>query len=287
MRDHHVGQVELLLEVLEQVDDLGLDRHVEGRDRLVGHDQLGLERERAGDADALALAAGELVRVAVVVLGVQPDGLEQRPAPPSSRPPSGSTPCSRYGAPTILPTVCRGFSEEYGSWKIIWMSRRSGRIFASERCVMSRALEGDLAAGRLEQPGDQARRWCSCRSRTRRRSRTSRRGVRRSRCRRRPARRRPARCRKPPRIGKCLTRPSTVSRWLRRRVLRRGRGPVVSVLRSRGHCSLGESLLRPDLLALGGRDVAGHQVAAAVVDQVGPLAQAGASRRAPGTRSAG
>ena len=37
----------------------------------------GLSVERAGDADALALAAGELVGVAVVVLGVEPDDLEQ------------------------------------------------------------------------------------------------------------------------------------------------------------------------------------------------------------------
>ena len=28
-------------------------------------------------------------------------------------------PWSRNGAPTIVPTVCRGFSDEYGSWKII------------------------------------------------------------------------------------------------------------------------------------------------------------------------
>ena len=38
---------------------------------------LGSQRERAGDADALPLAAGELVRVAVVVLRVEPDQLEQ------------------------------------------------------------------------------------------------------------------------------------------------------------------------------------------------------------------
>src|SRR5207244_8403137 len=40
-------------------------------------DQLRAERERACDSDPLALAAGELVRVAVVVLGREPDGLEQ------------------------------------------------------------------------------------------------------------------------------------------------------------------------------------------------------------------
>ncbi len=52
-------------------------------------------------------------------------------------PPSGCTPCSLNGALTMVPTVCRGFSEEYGSWKIIWMSRRIGRIAPTPRWVMS------------------------------------------------------------------------------------------------------------------------------------------------------
>ena len=75
--DEHVGEAELVLQVLEQVDDLGLDRHVERGDRLVADDQLRPQRDGAGDADALALAAGELVGVAVVVLRVQPDALHQ------------------------------------------------------------------------------------------------------------------------------------------------------------------------------------------------------------------
>ena len=37
----------------------------------------GLDRQRAGDADALALAAGELVRIAAHVVGLQADRLEQ------------------------------------------------------------------------------------------------------------------------------------------------------------------------------------------------------------------
>ena len=66
--DEHVRQVQLVLQVLQQVHHLGLDGHVERGDRLVGDDQLGLQGQGPGDADALALAAGELVGVAVVVL---------------------------------------------------------------------------------------------------------------------------------------------------------------------------------------------------------------------------
>ena len=40
VRDEQVGQPELGLQVLEQVEHLGLDRHVERRDRLVADDQL-------------------------------------------------------------------------------------------------------------------------------------------------------------------------------------------------------------------------------------------------------
>ena len=58
-------------------DDLRLDRHVERGDRLVGDDQLRVHRQRAGDADTLALASGELVRVAVVMFFGKPDRREQ------------------------------------------------------------------------------------------------------------------------------------------------------------------------------------------------------------------
>ena len=52
-----------LLQVLEQVEDLRLDRDVERGDRLVADDEVRVQGERARDADALALAAGELVRI--------------------------------------------------------------------------------------------------------------------------------------------------------------------------------------------------------------------------------
>jgi hypothetical protein len=38
-----IGQVQAALEVAQQVQDLRLDRDVEGRHRLVGHQQLGVD----------------------------------------------------------------------------------------------------------------------------------------------------------------------------------------------------------------------------------------------------
>src|SRR2546422_241528 len=66
--DEDVREAELVLEVVEQVDDLCLNRDVEGGDGLVGDDQLRAEREGPGDADPLPLATRELVRVAVDVM---------------------------------------------------------------------------------------------------------------------------------------------------------------------------------------------------------------------------
>jgi len=63
--DEEVGELELVAEIGEEVEDLALDADVEGAGGFVADDEAGLEGERTGDADALALAAGELVGVAV------------------------------------------------------------------------------------------------------------------------------------------------------------------------------------------------------------------------------
>ena len=76
MGDEHIGQVELLLQTAEEVDDLCLDRNVQGGYRLVTDDDLRLHREGARDIHTLPLAAGELVRVAFHVLDVESDLLE-------------------------------------------------------------------------------------------------------------------------------------------------------------------------------------------------------------------
>jgi hypothetical protein len=77
VRDEDVREAEVGLERLEQVDDLRADRDVERRDGLVQDQELRVERERAGDADALALPARELVREAVRVLRAEADRPQQ------------------------------------------------------------------------------------------------------------------------------------------------------------------------------------------------------------------
>src|SRR6185437_1765093 len=75
--DEDVGQLELPLEIVQEVQHLGLDRDVERRDRFVSHDQLRVQGERPGDPDPLALPTRELVREPVVVLRGEADRLEQ------------------------------------------------------------------------------------------------------------------------------------------------------------------------------------------------------------------
>ena len=63
--DQHDRGAELVAAATQQVEDLGLHRHVERRRRLVGDEHRGVERERHRDHDALLLPARELVRVVV------------------------------------------------------------------------------------------------------------------------------------------------------------------------------------------------------------------------------
>ncbi len=58
---------------------MGLDRDVQSRNRLVADDELRVGGERPCDADALPLAAGELVGVPVDESGVQAHQMQQLP----------------------------------------------------------------------------------------------------------------------------------------------------------------------------------------------------------------
>ena len=73
VRDEQIGQAKVLLQIGQQVEHLRLNRDIQRGDRLVGHDQRGLEHQRAGNGDALALPTREHVRVALVMFGAQAD----------------------------------------------------------------------------------------------------------------------------------------------------------------------------------------------------------------------
>ena len=75
--DEEAGEAVLLLQPADQLEDPGLDGDVESAGGFVGDEQLGVEGEGAGDGDALALAAGELVGEAGGVRRLEVDRLEQ------------------------------------------------------------------------------------------------------------------------------------------------------------------------------------------------------------------
>src|SRR5688500_14876294 len=59
--DDDDGGAELLAQAGHYLEDLGLNRDVEGGGRLVGDEELGVAGHRHGDHDALAHTTGELV----------------------------------------------------------------------------------------------------------------------------------------------------------------------------------------------------------------------------------
>ena len=77
VRDKNKRQAEPALQIGQKIDDLRLDRNVERRHRFVADDELRLGGECAGDANTLALAAGELMGVAFSMPGLKPDETQQ------------------------------------------------------------------------------------------------------------------------------------------------------------------------------------------------------------------
>ena len=61
MRDEQVGQPEVVLQCLEQIENLRLDRDVKRRGRLVANDQLRLDGQCTRNGYALPLAGSRMV----------------------------------------------------------------------------------------------------------------------------------------------------------------------------------------------------------------------------------
>ena len=101
VRDEKIRQAQPRAQVEQQIHDLRLDGHVERRHRLVEDDERRLEGERARQADPLALAAAELVRILRLRLAAEADKVEQIRTL-SARARLSPRPWIASGSPTIV-----------------------------------------------------------------------------------------------------------------------------------------------------------------------------------------
>ena len=62
--NEQVGDTELFLQILQQIQNLGLYRHIKRRSRFIADHQFRLHGQGAGDGYTLALPPGELMRIA-------------------------------------------------------------------------------------------------------------------------------------------------------------------------------------------------------------------------------
>src|SRR5439155_11697483 len=88
VRDEEIREPELVLQIREQVDDLGLGGHVERAHGLVAHEQARVQSQRARDGNALTLSPRELVRIPPQVMPTHPNELEEVSGPLVTRLPA-------------------------------------------------------------------------------------------------------------------------------------------------------------------------------------------------------
>ena len=135
--DEDIAHAVVALQLGQQREHLLLDRDVERRGRLVEHQHLRPQHHRAGDRDALALAAARTRADSAAARRPRP---ARSLSPTSSsicdasarraRPSSRSARCSASPSPTIWPTVMRGLSDANGSWNTTCMRLRIARSVA-------------------------------------------------------------------------------------------------------------------------------------------------------------
>ena len=78
MRDKQIGRPLLLLIILQKINDLRLNRHIQGGNRLITDHDIRLQYECTCDADSLPLAAGKFMCITAGMLLRQTDTLQHR-----------------------------------------------------------------------------------------------------------------------------------------------------------------------------------------------------------------
>ena len=135
MGDEQIGEAEPVLQLLEEVEHLRLDGHIEGRDRLVEDQETRIESQGTRHADTLTLPAGELVGIAVRRVGIHPHQRQQLSHPLRPIRPRHVGVHMQEFADGGPPPTCAGLREANGSWNTICMWRRNSRS-----CLRSAAM---------------------------------------------------------------------------------------------------------------------------------------------------
>jgi hypothetical protein len=82
MGDEQHGETKICLYFVEQIEDLGLDGYIQGRNRFITDQHLGPCHQGPGNAHPLTLTAGEPTRILILILSrVEPDGGHHSPNP--------------------------------------------------------------------------------------------------------------------------------------------------------------------------------------------------------------
>ena len=77
MRDIEVGKVETLLQIPQQVQNLGPDGHIKRRNRFIQHYQVRVQGQGACNGDPLSLSTTELMRIVRQICSGQSNHLKQ------------------------------------------------------------------------------------------------------------------------------------------------------------------------------------------------------------------
>ena len=159
MRDEEIGEPALILQALEEIQDLRLNRGVEGGHGFVADKNPRIDRKSARNRHPLALAARERERTALGVVLRQADIDQQRRDSLGVALPPEFAPTRRAPRQAPARTLCLGLRVEYGSWKTIWIVRRTRARSAFAMAPKSAAAMpsiSDVASGRRFQPDEAA-----------------------------------------------------------------------------------------------------------------------------------
>ncbi len=154
MGDEDHGEPEILTQLLEQVDDLGLDGNIQGGDRFIGDDDLRLNRQGPGDADPLALPPGKLVGIPVEILLLEPHPTHELQHPPSELPRSNQTVNLQRLADDI-PHPHPGIEGRLGVLKDHLHLPAEGEEFVFSQCIQPLSPKGDAPIRGGEQTHEQ------------------------------------------------------------------------------------------------------------------------------------